>query len=216
MFNEFLYLCPTSSALPMGALMCITHLLPLLYPLLFVFNARHKHVTLIWIVIMENNDSSYFSTHQVPLCSYLHLWDKIRTQLFVASCFVFDAFIVSWCLVYCMRCVWSGCSRHVSFSQLSRTFISCFSLFFFSFHFHSLFLFSSWRFVCLESFFFPKFSSFLFRFLVSFLHSLLCISTFMVDYSSVRSDCPSVSFFFARFLVYSWLWVEDVPKLGFL
>ena len=67
----------------------------------------------------------------------------------------------------------------------------------FSFRFHSIFLFSSWRYVCLESFFLPELSSFLFRFLVSFLCSLLYIFAFMVDYSLVRLDCPSVSFFFA-------------------
>ena len=60
--------------------MCTTHLLPLFRPLLLVINARNKCVTLVWIVIMENNDSSYFSTHQLPPCSSLHLWDKIRTQ----------------------------------------------------------------------------------------------------------------------------------------
>ena len=135
-----------------------------------------------------------------PLYSYLRLWDKIRTQLSVTSCFMFDVVIVSWCLVYCMRCVWSGCSRHVSFSQLSRTFISCFYLFFFSFHFHSLLLFSSWHFVCLESFFL-EFSSSLFCFLVSFCAPYSVFLLLMVDYSSIRSNWPP-NFFF----LYSFVW----------
>ena len=63
MVNEFLYLCSMASVLPMGALMCTTHLLPLFRLLLFVFNERNKCVTLVWIVIIENNDSSYFLTH---------------------------------------------------------------------------------------------------------------------------------------------------------
>lgn len=77
-------------------------------------------------------------------------------------------------------------------------FIPCFSLFLFCFHFHSIFSFSAWCFVCLVSFFLPELSSFLFHFLLSFLCSLLCISTFMVDYSLPRLDCPSVSFFFTH------------------
>ena len=59
MDNESLYLCSTS-ALPMGGLMCTTHLLPLLRPLLFIINARNKCVMLAWVVIMENEDSSLF------------------------------------------------------------------------------------------------------------------------------------------------------------
>ena len=50
----------------------------------------------------------------------------------------------------------------------------------------------------MELFFLPELSSLLFHFLVSLLCSLLCICTFTVDYSLVRLDCPSVSFFFAR------------------
>ena len=66
MVNEILYLCSTASALPMEALMCTTHLLPLLLLFLLVINARNKCVTLIWTVIMENDDSGYFSIHQLP------------------------------------------------------------------------------------------------------------------------------------------------------
>ena len=58
------YLCPTVSALPMGALMYIAHLLLLLRPLLIVINAHNKCVTLVGIVIMENDDTGYFLTHQ--------------------------------------------------------------------------------------------------------------------------------------------------------
>ena len=46
MVNEILYLCSTASALPMEALMCTTHLLPLLRPLLLVINAHNKCVML--------------------------------------------------------------------------------------------------------------------------------------------------------------------------
>ena len=89
---------------------------------------------------------------------------------------------------------------YVNFFLFSRARSSIYSMFFpsFSFHFYSIFLLSSLCFICLESYFLPELSSFLFCFLVSFLCSLLCTSTFLVDYSSVRSDCPSVSFFFAR------------------
>ena len=66
MVKESLYLCSMTSALPMGALMCIVHLLPLLHLLFFVINAHNKCVTLAWVIIMENDDSSYFSTHQLP------------------------------------------------------------------------------------------------------------------------------------------------------
>ena len=63
MVNEFLHLYPTTSVLPMGALMCIAHLLLLLHSLLLVINARNKCVTLVWIIIMENDDFGYFLTH---------------------------------------------------------------------------------------------------------------------------------------------------------
>ena len=88
-------------------------------------------------------------------------------------------------------------SVFLNFSTHDLPFILCFPLLFFSFRCHSIFHFSSWCFISLESFFLPELSSFLFHFLVSFLCSLLCISAFMVDCSSVRLDCPSVSFFFA-------------------
>ena len=69
-----------------------------------------------------------------------------------------------------------------------------------------------------ESFFFLELSSFLlffffFGFLVSFLCSLLCIYAFMVDYSLVRSDFPSISFYFTR--SYGLLEVgKRHPKIG--
>jgi len=66
MVNEFPHLCPTASVLPMGALMCTTHLLPLLRPLLLVINVRNKCVTFVWIVIMENDYSSYFLLISCP------------------------------------------------------------------------------------------------------------------------------------------------------
>ena len=43
--------------------MCIAHLLLLLHSLLLVINARNKCVTLVWIIIMENDDFGYFLTH---------------------------------------------------------------------------------------------------------------------------------------------------------
>ena len=95
MINEFPYLCSTASVLPTEALMCKTHLLSLLLPFLLVINARNKCVTLVWIVIMENDDSGYFSIHRLPPCSYLHLWEEIRKQWPNASCPLFEAFIAS-------------------------------------------------------------------------------------------------------------------------
>lgn len=73
MVKESLDLCSTAGALPMGVLMCTTHLLSLFRLLLFVINARNKCVTLAWVIIMENDDSSYFSTHQLSPYLYLRL-----------------------------------------------------------------------------------------------------------------------------------------------
>ena len=161
MVNEFPHLCPTASVLPMGALMCTTHLLPLFRPLLLVINARNKCVTLVWIVIMENNDSSYFSTHQLPPCSSLHLWDKIRTQFLLLHLS---------CLMHLLRVDVSSTAWHMygqdvpvvsvflNVSAHDLPFILCFPFLFFSFSLHFPFFFMA---LCLLGVFLPPRAFFL-------------------------------------------------------
>ena len=68
MDNEFLHLCSMASTLSMGALRCTAHLLLLLYPLRLIINACNKCVTLIFLVIMENEDSgSFYDSSAAPL-----------------------------------------------------------------------------------------------------------------------------------------------------
>ena len=113
-----------------------------------------------------------------------------------------------------MPCVRSGCPHRVSFSRFSRAqspFISCF----FS---HFLFIFaqfSLWRFFCFGVLLLLDSSLFPLHFLVSFLCFLLCFCSFMVDYSLVWWDCPSVSFFFARLCGVLGIVGRQRPKVGF-
>lgn len=73
-------------------------------------------------------------------------------------------------------------------------FISCFSLLFIFVQFSFSFVVS----LLLGALFLLEFSLLPLHFFVKFLCSYLCFCSFMVDYSLVRSDCPKVSFFFAR------------------
>ena len=68
MDNEYLYLCPTTSLLLIGALKCVAHLLPLLCPLGFSINAQNECVTLALIVINWNDNPKLFfdSLHHIP------------------------------------------------------------------------------------------------------------------------------------------------------
>ena len=111
--------------------------------------------------------------------------------------------------IYCeltFRLPWDTCMVRMALSCQSFSVFSCTTLHLFhvfpslSFLFILVLfsLFSSWHFVCLELFFLPELSSLPFHFLVSFSCSLLCIYTFMVDYSLVRLDYPPVSFFFTH------------------
>ena len=76
------------------------------------------------------------------------------------------------------------------------------------------FLFPSWHFIYLELSFFLNFPSLLFIFLVSFSCSSLCFCSFMVDYSLIRLDFPSVSFFFARLCSLLEAVGRKCPKVG--
>ena len=68
MDNELLHLCSMANTLSMGALRCTAHLLLLLYPLRLIINACNKCVTLIFLVIMENEDSgSFYDSSAAPL-----------------------------------------------------------------------------------------------------------------------------------------------------
>ena len=111
--------------------------------------------------------------------------------------------------IYCeltFRLPWDTCMVRMALSCQSFSVFPCTTLHLFhvfpslSFLFILVLfsLFSSWHFVCLELFFLPELSSLPFHFLVSFSCSLLCIYTFMVDYSLVRLDYPPVSFFFTH------------------
>ena len=100
-----------------------------------------------------------------------------------------------------MTRVQSGCLLHVSSSRFSCTIFYLFyffpSLYFFpfSFHFFSLHAVSFARSSSSSS------ESFLidsFLFLVSLFELPFCFCVLVVDHSLVWSDCPSVSFFFAR------------------
>ena len=93
----------------------------------------------------------------------------------------------------CATCTFRMSSSCQFFSVFPRTIFHsfhAFSLLFFSF----LLSFSLWCFFCFGVLLLPNSSSFPLHFLVSFLCFLLCFCSFMVDYSLVWSDCPSVSF----------------------
>ena len=88
----------------------------------------------------------------------------------------------------------------VSKSQHSRTRSSIYFSFFPPFLFFSFFASffpTSWRFNCSGASFSIKPPSFPSHFLVSLSCSSLCFRFLMVDYSMVRSNCSSISFFFA-------------------
>ena len=72
MDNECLYLCLIASTLLMGALKCITHLLPLLRLLHFIINVCNKCVMLALIIINGNDDPRLF-------------FDSLAASLFVFS-----------------------------------------------------------------------------------------------------------------------------------
>ena len=140
-----------ASTLSMGALKCTAHLLPLLYLLRFIINAHNKCVMLALIVINENDNPMFIFWLISYPCLYSCLWDEIRTKLFVASCFVFSAFIANWRLVRRAPRVQLGCLLHVSLSQFSRAQSSIYSTFFLSFSSLSIFASffpSSWHFNC--------------------------------------------------------------------
>ena len=85
----------------------------------------------------------------------------------------------------------------VSKSRHSRALSSIYFAFFPPFLFIPFFP-SSWRFNCLGASFSIKPPLFLSHFLVNLSHSFLSFRFLMVVYSVVRSDCPSISFFFAH------------------
>ena len=96
---------------------------------------------------------------------------------------MYDTFIVSQSFFCSMMLVRSRWSRHVNFIWFSRarssTYFVLLPLSFFFFWFSFCFLSVSVSFFLVPSYF-------------------LCSCSFMVDYFLVRSDCPYVSFFFAR------------------
>ena len=86
---------------------------------------------------------------------------------------------------------------YIGFPTHDLLFIPFFPSFSFLFTFTSFFS-SSCYFICFGVVLLPKLSLFPFHCLVIFSCSSLCFCFFMVDYSLVRLDCPSVSFFFTR------------------
>ena len=91
----------------------------------------------------------------------------------------------------------SSCQQISAFHARSSIYFAFFLHFLF-FPFFALFFPSSCRFNCPGAFFSIKPPSFPSYFLVSLSRFFLCFRFLMVDYSMVRLDCPSISFFFAR------------------
>lgn len=175
----------------MGALVCSSPLLPLPRPLLFVINACNECVTHPRVVILSNDGYINFSTHQPPPIRAFVIWDKIRTQFLVTSPSLFDAFIVSWCFIYhviCLRLRWLRC---VSVFQFSCARSSIWSMLFPLF-FYCCIIFCG----CLISLEHSSSSPIFLLFLLSpFLNLPSFLHLFMVDFSLVRTSCPSISFF---------------------
>ena len=96
--------------------------------------------------------------------------------------------------------VWLGCPCRVSFPWFSCARSPIHFVLFppFLFYFCLVFFFLCGISYASESSFYLTFPPFLFVFLVSSSCSLLFFCSFMVGYSLVWSDCPSISFFFAR------------------
>ena len=104
-------------------------------------------------------------------------------------------------------------SVHLGFPVHDLLFILLFPSFSFLSIF-ALFFSSSWHFTCFEALLFLELPSFSSHFLVSISCSFLYFQSLMVDYFVVRSDCPSVSFFFARLCSLLEVVGRRRPKVG--
>ena len=131
----------------------------------------------------------------MPLRSNFRLLDEIRTYSSDTSYSEYCTFMTSWCLTNWVPRVWSRCLQRAIFLGFPAHVLVFYFAFFplvpftsYSFHFQLAF------YVCLSF----KFSFSVLHFLLSSSFSFLFSCSSMVDYSSIRVDCPLIAFLFAR------------------
>lgn len=178
----------------MGALVCTAPLLLLLHSLLFAINACNECGTRPGVVILNNDGFTISSTHQLPPCSCLRHMKEDKN--IVSCCFVFHVQRIYYELMFRLPCdmctvkMTSSCKFFLVFPHTIFYLVCAFP----SCYYWCIIFCGSFVSVKLSSFS-PIFLSFLvspFLNLPSFLHH------FMVDFSLVRTSCPSISFFLAH------------------
>ena len=187
MDNEFWHLWATASVSWMGALKCTTHLLPLLYPLVFIINACNKCVMLVWVVIgMEWRSCVIFDSSIAPIfASSLLRWSESK----IIYCFVFRVRHIYCGMTSCLPCA----------TCMARMPLSCqFSLVFLRMISHSFCAFPSFSFLFLFSFLLP-----LWHFICIGVLFLLDLSSFPLCFSSKFFVLPSLLLFFYGRLLFS-------------
>ena len=182
--------------LQIGVLTCVTSSFSLLLLLRPVINACYKCIMYLRFIHYLNDEADIFWTHRFPTYSYLHQCDKIGIILkfCLLVCRVFS-FIMRWCCIYPVTHVGLRLLRHTMKPSLRFPTHTSHQTFLPDFPYFSLFLL---HFLCVY-FLQLSFSFLPLEILVSlFLQNSFVFLFFMVDYSLVKLDCPSISFFLAH------------------